>query len=123
MATRLNQSTFNCLTVEWHRDVCVVSLRESCLDETWIHRMGEELSALVVRDGCRKMVITLSELNCLYSLLLGQLLALRRLLHSYNGSLKLAEVPELCREVFRVCCVDKFFDFADTREEALASLS
>ncbi len=108
-----------CLNVEWHGDVCAVSFRNSSLDESWIEDMAEELYALIDRHGSRKLVVSLSGIDCLYSLLLGKLLTARRLMHSYNGHLRLSEAAPYVREVFHVCCLDKFFEFYTTREEAI----
>jgi anti-sigma B factor antagonist len=110
---------FRCLRVTWHGDVCLATFEGSSLDENWIDEMGEELRQLVEREGCRKLVISFAELDCLYSVLLGKLMALRRLMLSYQGRLKLCEVPPLVREVFRVCRLEPYFQFVDTREEAL----
>lgn len=110
---------YQCLDLRKHGEVHVVQFIGSNLDEAWIEDMAEELHHLIQRDGCRKLVLSLSGIECLYSLLLGKLMTVRRLMHSYNGRLRLCEASPHVREVFRICCLERFFDFYDTREDAL----
>ena len=111
---------YHCLAVSWVGEVCLVRFRESSLDDVWIDELGDELRQLVERDGCRKLVISFGELDCLYSVLLGKLMTLRKVMHAHGGRLKLCEVPAQVQEVFHVCKVDGFFEFVPELEQALA---
>lgn len=113
------QGPYHCLRLEWHGDVCVVTLQGSSLDDLWVEEMGRELHDLIQRDGCRKLVLRLGDINCLYSVLLGKLLTIRRLMRSFNGRLKLCETPPHVAEVFHVCRLERYFEFVPTQEEAV----
>jgi anti-anti-sigma factor len=110
---------YRCLDITWTDDVCVARFSDSSLDEVWIDQMGEELRRLIERDGCRKLVLSLADLDCLYSVLLGKLMTLRRVMQAHGGRLKLCDASPLVREVFRVCKVDGFFEFAPDLDAAL----
>jgi anti-sigma B factor antagonist len=116
----LKAQRYYCLDIAWHGDVCLARFRGSSLDDVWIDEMGDELCRLVQRDGCRKLVISFGEVDCLYSVLLGKLMTLRKVMLAHGGRLKLCDVPPLVHDVFRVCKVDGYFEFAPDQEAAMA---
>lgn len=107
------------VSAEWVGDTCFVRFRSSSLEDSWIEQVGQELDHLIEVEGCRRMVISLEGVDCLYSLLLGKLLTVRRSMLDHQGRLRLCDVPSLVREVFRISKLEKLFEFAPDRETAL----
>jgi len=111
---------YQCLRLEWSGDVCLAQVQGSSLEDSWVDELGEELLHLVEQERCRKLVLSMNQLDCLYSVLLGKLLTVSRAMQKAGGRLKLCDVPELVREVFQVCGVDSYFEFAPDRQAAMA---
>jgi len=107
------------LDVERVGDVWIAHLKSGSLDETWIERLGQDLLNLIHRDGCRRLVLHFGDLDCLYSTLLGKLIGLRKVLAEAGGRLKIYGVSPLVKEIFRVCKLDDYFEFAEDRTSAL----
>jgi anti-anti-sigma factor len=108
------------LEVEQVGDVWIARLKSGSLDETWVERLGEDLCALIEMDGARKLVLEFSEMDCLYSMLMGKLVRLRRVMCQSGGRrIRLLGVSPLVRDVFRVCRLDQYFDFFTDRDMAL----
>jgi anti-sigma B factor antagonist len=110
---------FRTIDVERIGDVWIAHLKSGSLDETWIDRLGQNLLNLVHKEGCRKLVLHFGELDCLYSTLLGKLVNLRKVVDETGGRLKIYGVSPLVKEVFRVCKLDEYFEFARDRQAAL----
>jgi anti-sigma B factor antagonist len=100
-------------------DVCIAHLRSGSLDELWIEQLGNDLLDLVHRGGCRKLVLHFGELDCLYSVLMGKLVMLKRRMNEAGGELRLYGVSPLVHDVFRVCKLEKMFEFYPDRASAL----
>lgn len=107
------------IEIEQVGDVWIAHLKSGSLDESWVERLGHELIALVEQEGCRKLVLQFAELDCLYSMLLGKLIQLRKVMHEHGGRIKFLGVSPLVKEVFRVCKLDEYFEFAANRDDAL----
>jgi anti-anti-sigma factor len=105
--------------VERVDDVWIAHLKSGSLDETWMERLGQELLDLIQKDGCRKLVLHFGELDCLYSTLLGKLVNLRKVMAEVGGRMRIYGVSSLVHEIFRVCKLDDYFEFARDRQEAL----
>lgn len=105
---------YRCFELSRSDSTWVVQLHGGHHEEAWIHLLAEELSDLVVRQGCRQLVISFGEIECLYSLLLGKLVGIRRLLDQVGGRLQICDVPANVREVFRICKLEDFFVFAES---------
>jgi anti-anti-sigma factor len=113
------------LVIDQQEDVFCVRLRQPRLDEAGIYAVGEELNALVERDGCRKMVLSLGpeEPECLYSVFLAKLVTLQRKLHEHGGALKIVEASPDTLNIFRACKLLDWFDFVGDRATAVAALA
>jgi len=111
--------TYQCFDLEWVEGVAVARLRRGNLDEGWIDLLGDELLRLIAAEKVRRLVISLGEMECLYSLLLGKLLRVQRAINAVDGRLKLIDVAPLAREVFAVCRLEVQFEFAPDLEAAL----
>jgi anti-anti-sigma factor len=113
------------ITVEVQGDVHCVRLRSRRMDEPAIHEMADELIALAVEDGCRKLVLSLGPEapECLYSVFLSKLLTVQRRLAELGGSLKLCDVGPEVMSVFAVCRLETCFDFVPDFPAAIAAWS
>jgi anti-sigma B factor antagonist len=113
------------ITVERHGDVFCVTLRHRHLDECAVRQMGEEVIDLIVKSGCRKLVFSFGpeSPNCLYSVFLVKLMMIRRRMQEHEGALKLCDVGPEVHDVFEVCQLHHFFDFAPDRASAVAAFA
>jgi anti-anti-sigma factor len=113
------------LDVEHHEDIFCVRLRQRRLDEDALYELGEELNALVDQDGCRKMILSLGPKapECLYSILLGQLVATQRRLHEQDGALLIVDANPDTVAIFEACRLKDLFAFAADRKAAIKALS
>ncbi len=98
--------------VERRGEVLCVRLRRPRLEEAEIHELADECLALV-RDGCRRMVLSLGPKSpeCLYSVFLGKLLTLQRALREQGGELKLCDVSPHVLGIFEACQLQDYFEF------------
>ena len=85
-------SPYRHINVQRTVDVFLVTLKETRLDDAAIRAMSEEVESMVLREKCRKLVMSLGELTCLYSVLVAKLIKLRRLMSEQHGSLKLCNI-------------------------------
>ena len=111
---------YETIRTEWHGDACLVSLQDSSLDSAWIAQLGRDLKHLIEVEGCRKLVISLADVECLYSDLMGKLVLVHKVIEQHGGRLRVADVTPLGREVIEACRLDAVLDCFDDREAALA---
>jgi anti-anti-sigma factor len=119
------ERTYRHIEVEHEGDVFCVRLRHSRLEEATLYELATELHTLIDRDGCRKMVLSLGPRTpeCLYSILLGQLVAVQRRLHEHGGALRIADANPDTVAIFAACRLKELFEFAPDRASAIAALS
>ncbi|MFL5340257.1 MAG: hypothetical protein ACJ8F7_08890 [Gemmataceae bacterium] len=100
------------IDVDQRGDVFCVRLRYPKMSELELHELGEELGRLVTEDGCRKLCLALGydQLDCLYSVFIGQLIGVRRLLVEHGGRMKLCEVGPASLGVLKTCKLVELFD-------------
>jgi hypothetical protein len=104
-------------------DVFCVRLRPHRFDEAAIQELAQELSSLVIQQGCRKMALILGPESpqCLYSVFLAKLVTLRRLLAEQGGELKICEANSDTIGVFVACKLKDHFDFVPDLTTAIAA--
>jgi anti-sigma B factor antagonist len=107
------------IEVERLGEVFLVHLQGPHLDETRIQASARAISDLIEVEGCRKLVLCLNTLICLYSELLAKLYSIQRLMQKHNGRMKLCEVPPMVREVFQIAKMEPYFEFVADRDRAL----
>jgi hypothetical protein len=119
------ENRYRLIRAEREGDVFRARLRQSRLEEGEINQLGEELGLLVTRDGCRKLALCLGPEppDCMYSLFLAKLVALRNLLARHGGRLALCEVGPLTYSVFEACLLHKEFVFVPDFAAAVAHLN
>jgi hypothetical protein len=112
------------IRVERRGDAYCVWLKRRRLTEGDLFTLGEELSALVTEQGCHKLALSLSndQLECLYSMFIGKMVGLRRLLTESGGQIKLCEVGPMCLGVLKTVKLTELFDIVPTMDDAVAAL-
>ena len=111
------------ITVQRTGDVLCVSLRDHQLEDAAIRAMSDEIEDAVIGNDSRKLVLSLGELTCLYSLLIAKLIKLRRLMFERNGSFKICDISAEIRDVFESCQLQHYFDLSPDCDTAVKSLS
>ena len=116
---------YRSIVTESKDDVCCVRLKRPQLDEGEVSELGEELAHLVTAGGCRKMVFSIGPEppQLIYSVFVGKLLMVRRLLEEHGGGLKLCEVSPHVRGVFDALQLTKYFEFHPDQAAAVAAFS
>jgi anti-anti-sigma factor len=111
------------IDIERAGDVYCVRLRQSKLDETALYELADELTRLVMEDGCRKLVLSLGpeEPQFLYSVFLAKLVTLQRRLQASGGALKLADAAPDTVRIFDACRLTPLFEFVPDRAAAVAA--
>ena len=101
-------------------DVAVVHfLDKKILDEANIQQIGDQLFALVEKDGRKKILLNFGNVEFLSSAALGKLITLHKKVQETKGLLKLCMIrPELL-EVFKITQLNKLFDIRGEEQEAL----
>jgi len=111
------------ITVQRTGDVLCVSLKDHQLEDSAIRAMSDEIEAAVLRADSRKLVLSLGELTCLYSLLIAKLIKLRRLMSARHVSFKICNLSAEIRDVFESCQLQHYFDLAPDCDTAVKSLA
>ena len=112
------------LTADEVGDVTCIRLKKYHLQEHEVHQLADEVVGLI-DGGCRKLVFTLGpeSLHCLYSVFLAKLVMFQRVLRERDGGMKLSDVPPEVFAVFEACRLHELFEFAPTREAAVAAFA
>jgi hypothetical protein len=113
------------IQVDRQGDVFFLRLRNPRLEELEIHQLGEEIAWLVAEQGCRKMALSLGPEppDCLYSVFLARLVAVRNALARVGGRLVLCEVGPVAMSIFRACSLHREFVFVPDFAAAAAVLA
>jgi len=95
-------------------------VESNILDEICIRRIGEELSSVIERKGCPKVVLNFQNVNALSSSALGMLITVNTKIGDKNGKLVLASLDGPIRDVFRITKLDKAFTICDSLADAFS---
>jgi anti-sigma B factor antagonist len=105
-------------------DVTVVRFADCrVLDEASAHLIGQELFDLVEKDGHRKILLNLAEVNFLASTALGKLVVLHKKLRVAGGEVKLCSLQEPIRDVFAITKLDTVFDIREDEPAGLLAFA
>jgi len=117
--------TFEQLDVDRHGSVFCVRMKKRRLTEADQLRFGEELAQLIAEDDCRRLALSLGDdqLDCLYSMFLGKLVATRRLILESGGHMHLAEVGPASLGVLRTCRLTDLFEIHADMDSAATALA
>jgi anti-anti-sigma factor len=116
------ESSHRYIDVERDGDVHCISFRDHNMDEPSIRAMSDEVETMILKDGCRKLVISLGPLRCLYSVLIARLIKVRQAMAAQAGRLKLCDVTPESMNVFIQCQLQDYFEFTKDRASAIAAL-
>ena len=103
-------SEFRHLSVLKDGDLSVVRFNPQSLHSSLGMEVGAELSAVAAENECQKLVLTLSDIDFLFSDTLGRIVAANNIMKQKGGKLSLCEVRPPIREVLAVTKLDTIFD-------------
>jgi anti-sigma B factor antagonist len=110
------------IEVERDGDMHCIRFRDANMDEPSIRAMSDEVETLILKDGCRKLIISLGPLKCLYSVLIARLIKLRQTMATQGGRLRLCDVSPDVMNVFTSCQLQDYFEFSADRATAAIAL-
>ncbi len=113
------------ITLQHHGAIVCAHIRQRKLDEPGIELLGDELTRLIEKDGCRQLVLSLGPgtLECLYSVFIAKLVMVHRRLHDHQGSLILCEITPEVMTVFEACRLQDYFLYSPDVPSAVAPLN
>jgi anti-sigma B factor antagonist len=99
------------LQIEVINDVVVVQFTDKeIVDEQSIQNIGEELFALVDKQGWRKVLLNFGNVESLSSAALGKFITLNKKLNTAGGRLILCNIAPEVYEVFEITKLNKLFN-------------
>ncbi|MCD4824085.1 MAG: STAS domain-containing protein [Phycisphaerae bacterium] len=87
-----------------------------------IEQVGEALEQVINTGQCRKLIIDFKNVEFITSHLLRILTSLHRHMEEIGGKMILCHINEQLMQVFAITRLDQLLNFADTQDEALATL-
>lgn len=102
-----------------HGAVILVHLMRPQLDESAVRAMSAEIESLLEREKCRKLIISLGRLKCVYSVLIARLIILHKHMEQLGGKLVLCDVAPDAHQVLASCQLHDFFTIAYDEKTAL----
>src|SRR5262245_13023420 len=107
-------NSYRHIQVNRQDDVYCVRLKNPRMEELEIQQVGDEMIDLCQTHGCRKLALSLGPQppDCLYSVFLAKLVAIRNVLHRLGGQFVLCEVSPVAMTIFAACALDREFIFA-----------
>lgn len=101
--------------------VTIVTFADSkIINEEEIQELGQELYALVERDGHKKIILNFSAVEFLSSAALGKLIGFEKRAKQNSAELMLTNIRPEIYEVFAITRLTKLFDIKDDEADALA---
>ncbi|MFN8707363.1 MAG: STAS domain-containing protein [Planctomyces sp.] len=95
-------------------------LERKILDEANIEALGQELFALVDRDGLKKIVLDFSLVEYLSSAALGKLITMHKKVGTAGGRMALCNIQKDILDVFKITKLDKVLTLCGDLNSALA---
>ncbi|MEY3457616.1 MAG: hypothetical protein RL215_773 [Planctomycetota bacterium] len=94
-------------------------LEKKILDEANIEALGQELFALVDKDGRKKVILDFTHVEYLSSAALGKLITMHKKMATAKGKLVLCCIQKEILEVFRITQLNKVLTLCGDLDEAL----
>ena len=91
------------------------------VDSGSIEQLGDELNALVLEDKRSNLLLNFEGVDFLSSAALNKLISLNGHAKKISGRIKISNLREEIREVFKISKLDRWFDIRTTQEDALAA--
>ncbi len=111
------------ILVEYADDVTIAKITsEKVLEETDIQGLEGTLLPLIEQNDRIKLVIDFSEVRFLSSSVLGLLIRISKKVYETRGQLILCGINTKIMEIFRITRLDKIFDIAEDKNEAVKTL-
>lgn len=108
------------LDIEEINGVTVARLLEKkILDEANIESLGQELFALVDKDGRKKIVLDFTQVEYLSSAALGKLITMHKKTSTAGGKLALCKIQKDILDVFKITQLNKVLTLCADLDEAL----
>lgn len=95
-------------------------LEKKILDEANIEALGQEMFALVDKDGRRKIILDFSLVEYLSSAALGKLITMHKKVSTASGKLALCNIQKDILDVFKITKLDKVLTLCTDLDSALA---
>src|SRR4051794_41002181 len=113
--------TYRLIKVERAGDVACVRLVRTRLEEGEILQLGDELLSLTAEEGGGKIALILGppQPDCLYSVFLAKLVAIRNACRRRGGELVLCGLNALTYSVFEASHLHREFVFRPSAAEAI----
>jgi anti-anti-sigma factor len=93
------------------------------LDESVIHRIGEELCSVVDQEDCRSLILNFGGVMRLSSSMLGKVVMLKRHTQAKGGDLILCDIGPEIQASLASTGLDHFLDIAESEADALRTIS
>lgn len=90
-------------------------------DGTRIELIGNELLEILTRSQPGRLVLNFREVQFMSSAMISKLVAFERACRKHNASLRLCEIGQSVREVFKLTNLDRLFEICDSEEQAIVS--
>lgn len=113
--------TFRHISVERRGDIFCIHPLRGRMDDSDIRALSDEVESLILHQDCRKLVVSLAGVQCLYSLLLARLIKLRRTIIERGGALKLCDLTAESASVFEACQLHHYFSIVPNEASAIAA--
>jgi anti-sigma B factor antagonist len=116
-------STVQRLAVQEIGDVTIVRFLDSRVTNPMeIEDLGQQLyHVLEAKNNCSKLVLDFSPVEFLSSATIGKLMSLNRKVKQSKVALRLCNLRQEIRDVFRICNLDRMFEIHEDQAEAIAS--
>ena len=92
------------------------------LDEANIAEIGEQLTLIVEKERCPRLIISFAAVDHLSSAALGTLITINNKIKQKSGQLRLSDINPQIYEVFNITKLNKLFRIYNTVQEARESL-
>ncbi|MEM0913044.1 MAG: STAS domain-containing protein [Planctomycetota bacterium] len=91
------------------------------LEEAFIQRIGDEISALVDEHANPRLLLNFENVEHLSSAALGTLITINQKVRQKGGQLRLCNIDKQIYEVFVITKLNKLFQIHDTVDQATSS--
>ena len=103
-------------------EIAIVRLKAKRIDAGNFEKVMQELSALVDREGHKKILLNLAEVSYVYTTALTRFSSFKRKVEEAGGQLRLCDLQPVVRDVFEVTQLSRLFDIHDRESGALDAL-
>jgi anti-sigma B factor antagonist len=96
-------------------------LDKKLMDQQVIQELGDELFALVEKDGVKNVLLNFANVEFLVSAALNKLILLDKKIKTAGGKLQLCNVKPAIFDIFAVTRLTQLFQIKRTEQDALAA--